>query len=308
MKVIDLFNIEYPKTLIFSDMTVKEHGINFVSSQDKNNGVVAKVEECEGIKKYPAEVITVPLKGSVLMAHVQPEPCYVAHQIAVLIPKKPMTIQEKLYYCLCIQKNTYRFNYGRQADRTLPDLILPDTLPEWAKISKVEPVSTKIKKSNFIVNTKNWKDYPMDFLFRFAKGKRLIKEDMIPGDVNFLGAIRENNGVREKIKTNDFWQPNCITVNYNGSVGEAFYQSEPFWASDDVNVLYAKDFWKMNKYIAMFMITVIKANKYRFGYGRKWTIEKMKETTLKLPCKNDGKPDFEYMEEYIKSLPYSDRI
>ena len=80
------------------------HGINFVSSQDKNNGVVAKVEECEGIKKYPAEVITVPLKGSVLMAHVQPEPCYVAHQIAVLIPKKPMTIQEKLYYCLCIQK------------------------------------------------------------------------------------------------------------------------------------------------------------------------------------------------------------
>lgn len=104
MKITDLFNIEYPKTLIFSDMTVKEHGINFVSSQDKNNGVVAKVEECEGIKKYPAEVITVPLKGSVLMAHVQPEPCYVAHQIAVLIPKKPMTIQEKLYYCLCIQK------------------------------------------------------------------------------------------------------------------------------------------------------------------------------------------------------------
>ena len=190
----------------------------------------------------------------------------------------------------------------------MPDLILPDTLPEWAKISKVEPVSTKIKKSNFIVNTKNWKDYSMDFLFRFAKGKRLIKEDMIPGDVNFLGAIRENNGVREKIKTNDFWQPNCITVNDNGSVGEAFYQSEPFWASDDVNVLYAKDFWKMNKYIAMFMITVIKANKYRFGYGRKWTIEKMKETTLKLPCKSDGKPDFEYMEEYIKSLPYSDRI
>ncbi|MDE7312856.1 MAG: restriction endonuclease subunit S [Eubacterium sp.] len=100
----------------------------------------------------------------------------------------------------------------------------------------------------------------------------------------------------------------CITVNYNGSVGEAFYQSEPFWALDDVNVLYAKDFWRMNKYIAMFIITVIKANKYRFSYGRKWTIEKMKETTLKLPYKNNGMPDFEYMEEYIKSLPYSDRI
>lgn len=107
---------------------------------------------------------------------------------------------------------------------------------------------------------------------------------MVPGKINFLGAISENNGVREKIDADELWQPNCITVNYNGSVGEAFYQSKPFWASDDVNVLYAKDFWKMNKYIAMFLITVIKANKYRFGYGRKWTIEKMKETVIKLPA------------------------
>lgn len=79
---------------------------------------------------------------------------------------------------------------------------------------------------------------------------------------------------------------NCITVNYNGSVGEAFYQSEPFWASDDVNILNAKDFWCMNQYVAMFLITVIKANQYRFGYGRKWTLEKMKDTIIKVPFRN----------------------
>jgi hypothetical protein len=60
--------------------------------------------------------------------------------------------------------------------------------------------------------------------------------------------------------------------------------------------------------IAMFLITVIKANKYRFGYGRKWTLEKMKETVIKLPSRADGAPDFIYMESYIKSLSYSDRI
>lgn len=64
----------------------------------------------------------------------------------------------------------------------------------------------------------------------------------------------------------------------------------------------------MNKYIAMFLITVIKENKYRFGYGRKWTMEKMKDTVIKLPSREDGVPDFTYMEKYIKSLPYSDRI
>ena len=46
-----------------------------------------------------------------------------------------------------------------------------------------------------------------------------------------------------------------ITVSYNGSVGETFYQEEPFWASDDVNVLYPK--FNLTKNIAMFKINHI---------------------------------------------------
>lgn len=308
MKLNDLFEIEYPKTLIFSEMTISETGINFVSSQDKNNGVVARVEECEGVRKYPAGVITVPLKGSVLMAHVQNEDCYVAHQIAVLTPKFAMDLKEKLFYCLCIQKNAYRFNYGRQADKTLKELLLPDTLPEWVRKINIVPVQTTNKKEFIELKIKKWNEYKLSELFNFEKGKRLTKDDMIPGNVNFLGAISENNGIREKISTDFYWKPNCITVNYNGSVGEAFYQNKPFWASDDVNVLYAKEWWLMNKYNALFIITVIKSNKYRFSYGRKWTLEKMKESIIKLPCKKDGTPDFNFMENYIKLLPYSDRI
>ncbi len=158
------------------------------------------------------------------------------------------------------------------------------------------------------IHMSEWKEYKMDALFNIEKGKRLTKADMIDGPDNYLGAISHNNGVWQKISAGKLWEANCITVNYNGSVGEAFYQPKPFWASDDVNVLYAKDFWKMNKYIAMFLITVIKANKYRFGYGRKWTLEKMRETVLKLPSQENGTPDFLYMENYIQSLPYSDRI
>lgn len=75
-----------------------------------------------------------------------------------------------------------------------------------------------------------------------------------------------------------------------------------------MNVLYAKKWWTMNKYNALYIVTVIKANKYRFSYGRKWTLEKMKDTMIKLPCTVDGTPDFEYMERFIKRLPYSDRI
>ena len=34
----------------------------------------------------------------------------------------------------------------------------------------------------------------------------------------------------------------------------------------------------------------------------------MKDTIIKLPSAEDGKTDFDYMEKYIKALPYGDRI
>lgn len=153
------------------------------------------------------------------------------------------------------------------------------------------------------LNVNLWESYELGKLFKIEKGKRLTKADMIEGSDNFLGAIDSNNGVRQKIAAERLWKSNCITVNYNGSVGEAFYQSEPFWASDDVNVLYPSG-WILNKYIGLFIATVIKAERPKFNYGRKWKKEVMKKSVIKLPTKN-GEPDWDYMENYIKSLPYS---
>jgi len=309
MKISDLFVLHQGNGFELYNMSVSDtSNINFISRTAQNNGVVAKVCKDESKEPFPAGYITVALGGSVLSSFVQIRPFYTAYHIMVLEPKKEMSFNEKLFYCMCIQKNAYRYSYGRQANKTLKDIMVPENVPQWVKESKIQPISTKYNHKKNRLDIQAWNNYSLDYLFDFVKGKRLTKADMLPGNVNFLGAISENNGIREKIATSQYCKPNCITVNYNGSVGEAFYQKDPFWASDDVNVLYAKEFWKLNQYIAMFIITVIKANKYRFGYGRKWTLEKMKDTIIKLPSKRDGMPDFEYMERYIKTLPYSDRI
>lgn len=309
MKIKDIFYIEYPKTLIYSDMIPDPSGISFVSSQGTNNSVAGKVKQNDNYKIYPAGIITVPLKGTVLSAHLQAEPCYVAHQIAVLTAKTEMSKNEKLFYCLCIQRNAYRFSYGRQADKTIGEIEMPESIPEWVYHKINSPIYTTVTSelNEPMLRSVPWEDFRMGDLFLFVKGKRLTKADMVPGTVNFLGAVSENNGVRDHIETDAACAPNCITVNYNGSVGEAFYQAKPFWASDDVNILYAKN-WTMNKYNALFLVTVIRMEQYRFSYGRKWTMEKMKAAVIKLPSKADGLPDFSFMESYIRSLPYSDRI
>lgn len=309
MRVDELFYLHPGNGLELYNMSQSSDSkISFVSRTAQTNGVVGIVDQVDGIAPFPAGYITVALGGSVLSSFVQKEPFYTAFHIMVLEPKKEMTLQEKLFYCMCIQSNSYRYSYGRQANKTLRNIDIPDSVPKWVNSTRIAPVTTQNSPSASLAE-KQWSEYRMGDIFRFVKGRRLTKEDMIEGDTNYLGAIGENNGVRQHIQVEpgDISAPNCITVNYNGSVGEAFYQSKPFWASDDVNILYA-DGWKMNKYNALFIVTVIKANRYRFSYGRKWTLEKMKDTVLKLPQADDGKPDFAYMEAYIKALPYGDRI
>jgi len=47
--------------------------------------------------------------------------------------------------------------------------------------------------------------------------------------------------------------------------------------------------------------------RYRYGYGRVLSKDRLGETELLLPTKNN-KPDFKYMEEFIKTLPYSSSV
>lgn len=111
-----------------------------------------------------------------------------------------------------------------------------------------------------------------------------------------------NSPLEEKL-----FKPNCITVSNNGSVGYAFYQSKAFTCSHDVNPLYLRD-RDMNKYIGMFLCSIIELDRYRWNYGRKWRPIRMPSSMIKLPVNSSGKPDWQFMEEYIKSLPFSSQI
>jgi len=153
-----------------------------------------------------------------------------------------------------------------------------------------------------IMNRKDWMYFKMNDLFIFKKGNRLTAANMVSGDVPFISSTKLNNGIRQYIANGVLKKANCITVNYNGSVGEAFYQEVAFIASDDVNLLYPKN-WQLNKNIALFLCSVIRHNQSRFQFGRKWHLDRMKETMLLLPQKN-GNPDWEFMEDYIKSLEH----
>ena len=228
-----------------------------------------------------------------------------------------------LFVATVLCKERFKYSFGRKWKTHLHDteIKLPVTAngePDWHWMesyvdslrSKPLTTSNAVKPRSFDALAWEWfKLGGDDGLFEIRKGKRLTSDDQTSGNTPYIGAIDSNNGVSNYIGQNPIHEGNTISLSYNGSVGEAFYQPVPYWATDDVNALYLRDeYGTLTPATGLFVCTILKHDKYRYSYGRKWTLDKMNDTMVKLPATPDGKPDWQWMENYIKSLPYGDRL
>lgn len=131
--VSELFDVHLGSNLELVRLTRDPDGFNFVSRTAKNNGVAAKVSLIDGIVPTPGGVLTVAGGGSVLETFAQFDPFYSGRDLFYLKPKEKMCPEELLFYAACMRENKSRFSYGRQANRTMKDLLLPsrDAVPSW---------------------------------------------------------------------------------------------------------------------------------------------------------------------------------
>lgn len=313
--LFDIINGVPSGSVKLSESKDRQYSIPYIRpSNDFSNTIVGYLSEKEIEPKYvfPAQTVFVSTngQGSHSYAYVSPFDFVPNSDVAVLLPKKDMSLKEKIFYAMCITRNRYRFSYGRKpkGDK-LANINLPDTIPDW--VEKIELNDDDYKKSSesysktkMKLSEIKYKEFIYSDLFEIKKGKRIVVSKQLEnGNCPFVSSISKNNGVSDKLNIEPNQSGNTITVNYNGSIGEAFYQPDPFWASDDVNVLYPK--FKLNPFIAMFLIAMIKKERYRYNYGRKWHVERMKKSIIRLSMTVDGDPDWVFMENFIKGLPYS---
>jgi type I restriction enzyme M protein len=189
----------------------------------------------------------------------------------------------------------------------------------------IEPIF----KSSHSLNTNEWKFFKYggkDGIFKIVNGYYNKKpEHTENGIIPFIGATEYRNGVTEHYSIFDIentnkdensvdhdldhklFKPNCITITNNGSVGVAFYQDTDFTCSHDVNVILLKE-GSWNVYRAMFICALVELERYRWDFGRKWRPSRMPDSWIKLPITASGMPDWDFMETFVKSLPYSKSI
>lgn len=296
--------------------------VAYISSTKFNNGISAFIDPPDFMSVYERKM-TLSNSGSVGYLFYHPYRFVASDHVTVLDIKDPqvkLTSELALYLKPVLESARSKFGFGREANNDrLKDLklLLPVDQhgePDWrwmgqriAKLRKTVTFSripAKRSGASSSLDHVPWAEYSIGSLFELKKGKRLTKAEMYPGNTLFLGASSKDNGVTALIDEAALHPGNVLTVNYNGSVAEAHYQLNPFFASDDVNVLYPKHSG-FSIYQGLFVATVIKLYRAQYFYGRKWTLDAMRKSRIKLPQSKDGNPDFMAMERYMKSLPYA---
>jgi len=332
INITELFTIEYGNKYDKCNMIESSNrDIAFITRTGMNNGVGTYVELVEDVKPYPAGCLTVALGGSLGATFLQPKPFYTAQNIAVLIPRKDLgiewTSQLKLFFATLIKKecDIRYIAFGRELNTHIKTdffISIPytqDNKIDWNEIFRISYFTPNIAIKTNNIHTKNnidlftWKKFSIKSIFpkkeQLQRGKVHSKEDLPDGDdYYYIGAKKRNNGVMGRCgyDENLISEGNCIVFicNGQGSVGYALYMDKDFMASGDLVLGYNKN---INKYTGLFLVTVLDKERFKYSFGRKYG-KYLPNTEILLPTKDGKNPDWEYMEEFIRRLPFGDVI
>lgn len=157
------------------------------------------------------------------------------------------------------------------------------------------------------LDTSTWKEFVIGDYFDILLSSGDLKNDeWEAGNIPLVSSGSSNNGIVGYIDKNgdgksQIFKANCITVDM---FCNAYYQSEDFFAVSHgrVNILVPK--FKCNLQIGLFICSIIKKEQFKYSYGRAVYSSEISRMVIKLPSTNDGSPDWNFMEQYIKSLKH----
>ena len=151
------------------------------------------------------------------------------------------------------------------------------------------------------MDTSNWKWFRYDQIFNietYRIGSNVLNSEK--GGIPYIGASCTNNGITNYVNSGYPISANKITVSRNGSVCCAFYQSKEFVVSPDDIRIFTLQGRALNTFVAIFLCRLIEAERYRYAYGRKFGTGRMESQRIKLPINEDGNPDWQWIEDYVK--------
>ena len=172
----------------------------------------------------------------------------------------------------------------------------------------------KICDDEIVLDTDKWIEFHLYDIFEIHVGNKFDRSKMSMGapTVNFVGRSSENNGVTafvDEIEGTEPYKEGNLTVALGGEyLGSCFIQDYPFYTSQNVNVLIPKE--DIDIFTKMFIAHLVRyesANNYK-AFARELNAHIKTDFVIQLPATVFGKPDYEFMSKYIKSLSFSKKL
>lgn len=328
-KISDLFTISGSKTTKVEELEEYGNGIYpYVTTKASNNGV-------DGFYNFYTEDGNCLTIDSAVLGYCsyQELPFSASDHVEILRPMFNMNFNVALFFVTIINLDIYRYSYGRKRSQKQikKDVIkLPvdehgkpdykfmndyiEELQSRERESGKHLKDTLVTSNNLEIQNKlfidNWKPFKLKELFYINYGinMELLNCEQQNGNINFVARTSENNGVTAQVLPVSGKVPQdegLITVAGGGSVLSTFLQDAPFYSGRDLYVLKCKS--EIDKYTKLFLITLIKKEKFKYSYGRQAN-KTLPDIEIRLPVDANGQPDFKFMSNFMKSLPYGDRI
>lgn len=157
-----------------------------------------------------------------------------------------------------------------------------------------------------------WQEFKLTDVFEIYKGERLVEAERIEGNIPLITASAINNGITSFIDYDSFHTKkkifeNKITIDMFGSV---FYHNYFYFSDDNIHTLLLKEDNKdrLNDINQIFLVTILKQLSSKYGYGRQVRIQRLENEIIKLPILNKDVIHWDFIENYIKTLPYSKNL
>ena len=318
--VSDIFDIENGKGITQEEIEENPGDLTVVQSGEENNGVLGYIDleycKSKGYAYTLDKCLTVARSGSAGFVAYHNNGCVVGDSAKILMLKNKARQSSYIYLFLrtILMANKYKYSYGRKVTESkykAERIMLPidysknpdwDFMEKYIKDLNYKPLTTK-NKNEETISCLNWVEVKLSDYFDIFPGKYHYPDEYEQGSTPYYSASNTNNGIAQYIDLSPDFKGNVIVT---GKIGcTAFYVPNDFCATSDVNILSPR--FKMSPYVALFIVTVINYSEhYKWAYGRQCRTGNSKKIVVKLPCNNEGNPDWEYMENYIKCLPYGD--
>lgn len=159
---------------------------------------------------------------------------------------------------------------------------------------------TEEDKKVLSVSSVIFKKFKLGDLFISSTGDVDLQKKDLNGKGEFLvNSGIENKGIKGKTdKQARIFPPNTITVDF---FGNAYYRDFKYKMATHNHVFSLEGSVIKNKYIGLYLEACMSKFSLFFSFNDMATWTKLKKMEISLPVTPNGKPDFDYMEKYIRA-------